>query len=106
MNSTNIIYSILSFSVYFFNFSVICDESSWHRNPTLWNEMDGWMLQTYHDAVFVTWSMNKQNGRHNGSLISRMRGEISTVSDAFQTFDFPIFVMNLRKRPEKRRHLT
>jgi hypothetical protein len=61
------------------------------------------MLEMYHDAIMVTYSMNKQEGRHDGSLIAAMREDLSDLSDAFETFDFPVFVMNLKKRTEKRR---
>jgi hypothetical protein len=64
------------------------------------------MLEMYHEAVMVTYSMNRQDGRHNGSLIAAMREELSDLSGAFEKFDFPVFVMNLKKRPEKRRNVV
>ena len=86
-----------------FRITICDDESTWQRNPGQWNGLDGWMLPIYHEAVAVTWKMNKLEGRHNGSLLSRMREDMAPVAEAFESFDFPVFVMNLQKRPEKRR---
>jgi hypothetical protein len=82
--------------------SISCHDI-WRRDPDLWNGIDGWMLETYHDAVMVTYSMNKVDGRHDGSLFTAMREDLSDLSGAFEKFNFPVFVMNLKKRPEKRR---
>jgi hypothetical protein len=61
------------------------------------------MLETYTEAVKTTWMLNKLEGRHNGTAFELLQSDQSSVSDAFQSSDFPVFVMNLKKRPDKRR---
>ncbi len=93
--------------VQFLIYSACCQDNeqsiSWHRNSQKWMAQ---LPQIFHEAILATWNLNRFPGRHDGSYIAELHRNMTDLSlSFFESFDFPVYVMNLEKRKDKRRQV-